>query len=209
MRTEHEQLIDRLNAAKMSLLIDQAYKGAHAVTDAIAELERLAAENAALRAVADMVELRSLMDGVRADSDDDDGGRQVVINLMSLRDEFASEANDERFAVRAVIVQDGLSYVHRLVKQQTEIAEDKLRLLKTVAALRAEAERLTPRGMTLQQACDVLTKDGKGDVRWVASADGKYAMLYGDDPRWVVTRLRKQDAIYIAQGLERDAKGGG
>lgn len=177
--------------------------------DTTALIERLAAENAALRAVADMVELRSLMGDVRDGSDDDDGGRQIVINMLSLRDEFISDASDERVAVRAVILQDGLSFIHRLVKQQTDIAEDKLRLLGTVAALRAEVERLTPREMTAQQACDVLNAmNHLYSSGWEITGD----TLGSDDEPLVAcqqTVFTASEAIWIAQGLERDAKGGG
>lgn len=78
------------------------------------------------------------------------------------------------------------------------------RLAAENAALRAKVERLTPREMTLEEACDVLNRLSFMDhTNWrvgnkggVPSVDSCCDEFEGDVVR------------YIAQCLERDAKGG-
>jgi hypothetical protein len=98
-----------------------------------AHIERLTAENAEAKTIADMVELRRLMT--------QDKDEQVVRNLIALRNQCIWNAKVDG-ATCAIVIQDVLAFVERLVKELSESLAENVRLT-------AENERL--RGATSTQ----------------------------------------------------------
>lgn len=82
-----------------------------------------------------------------------------------------------------------------------------------IAKLKAEVERLTPKPMTLQEACDVLNgRCYEGFNDWECDDDSAWPKCKEGDVQFdddgvadlgpVLSRI---STVYVAQGLERDA----
>jgi hypothetical protein len=88
------------------------------------------------------------------------------------------------------------------------ITTDKARVIRDAAR---EIERLTPKEMTLEEACEVLTESeiGVRSSRWVEDGYGN-AICHDvdDDPRYRQDSLTERQAVFVAQGFIREKEAG-
>lgn len=149
--------------------------------DADEDVCRLKAEIERLRCIADMVELRALM-GARGEWDE-----RIVRNLLLLRDEQL-QGEDDKAATRAVMLQDVIEYISRLVKD--------------LAGALSEIERATLRWSsetpTVVGDYHMRYKD-EPSHRWVGELDGD-DLSDPDNSEWLAD---KEFAGPIATPLEQ------
>lgn len=104
---------------------------------------------------------------------------------------------DENAAIKAT--------VERLQSQNAAIRGKNAELWAEAERLRAEVERLTPKPMTLAEACDVLDERRHNGFRWSVDEHMEGFAIAAANTDDCTEWFREPEAIYIAQGLRRDA----